>query len=436
MPWINIFHISLETWGCFFCIIFIICMVFSHEFESKKRTILIALLGVAAFLLFMDALAWAFRGYPGNVGYWMVRISNFCVFEASDLMFIFFHAYVWCQIFEQTEKKEAPVRVWLGYLIGTIGMLIVLISQFTDFYYYFDVNNFYHRNVWYPIALIIPLSGMLLDLSLIIQYRRKIKKGILISMLSYIILPIISVVLLFFYYGISLTNIAMTLSVIFMFIAANIEQSRELLRKEKEMSEMQTKMMLSQIGPHFIYNTLTAIKHLCRTNPEMAAETVDEFAVYLRGNIDSLTQKKKIMFTQELNHVRNYLSIEKKRFGDRIQVEYDIEEKDFMIPALTLQPLVENAVKHGITKKENGGTIHISSRAVEQGYEVIIDADGVGYKPSDDDKIHTGISNVSGRLKSMSDGTLSISNRAEGGTHVVIFIPAEHYTKSPKKAGK
>ena len=97
---------------------------------------------------------------------------------------------------------------------------------------------------------------------------------------------------------------------------------------------------------------------------------------------------------------------------------------------------VENAVKHGITKKENGGTIHISSRAVEQGYEVIIDDDGVGYKPSDDDKIHTGISNVSGRLKSMSDGTLSISNRAEGGTHVVIFIPAEHYTKSPKKAGK
>ena len=90
MPWINIFHISLETWGCFFCIIFIICMVFSHEFESKKRTILIALLGVAAFLLFMDALAWTFRGYPGNVGYWMVRISNFCVFEASDLMFIFF----------------------------------------------------------------------------------------------------------------------------------------------------------------------------------------------------------------------------------------------------------------------------------------------------------------------------------------------------------
>ena len=328
------------------------------------------------------------------------------------------------------------MRVWLGYLIGTIGMLIVLISQFTDFYYYFDANNFYHRNVWYPIALIIPLSGMLLDLSLIIQYRRKIKKGILISMLSYIILPIISVVLLFFYYGISLTNIAMTLSVIFMFIAANIEQSRELLRKEKEMSEMQTKMMLSQIGPHFIYNTLTAIKHLCRTNPEMAAETVDEFAVYLRGNIDSLTQKKKIMFTQELNHVTNYLSIEKKRFGDRIQVEYDIEEKDFMIPALTLQPLVENAVKHGITKKENGGTIHISSRAVEQGYEVIIDDDGVGYKPSDDDKIHTGISNVSGRLKSMSDGTLSISNRAEGGTHVVIFIPAEHYTKSPKKAGK
>lgn len=95
---------------------------------------------------------------------------------------------------------------------------------------------------------------------------------------------------------------------------------------------------------------LTTIRYLCKTNPEEAADVLDDFSGYLRGNIDSLTVKGNIPFSQELDHAKKYLAIEKKRFGERIRIEYAIEEEDFSLPVLTLQPIVENAVKHGITK--------------------------------------------------------------------------------------
>ena len=192
------------------------------------------------------------------------------------------------------------------------------------------------------------------------------------------------------------------------------------------MYNLRVEMMLSQIGPHFIYNTLTTIKHLCKKDPQMAAQTVDEFAVYLRGNIDSLMNKKNIPFDKELNHVRNYLAIEKKRFGDRINVIYDIKESGFMIPALTLQPIAENAIKHGITKKEGGGTIVIASEKTDSGWKVTVSDDGVGFDtgtPKNDGRMHVGVDNVRNRLNSMCGGTLDIKSRKDIGTTVIINIP-------------
>lgn len=192
-------------------------------------------------------------------------------------------------------------------------------------------------------------------------------------------------------------------------MTAVMEQKRELEKKEQELYDMRVNILTAQISQHFIYNTLTTIKHLCRKDAALAAETVDEFLGYLRGNLDSLTADKMIWFSKELDHVKNFLAIEQKRFGKRICVIYDIQEEGFMVPALTLQPIVENAVKHGITKREQGGTIHISSGKDGTDYWIRVRDDGVGYQVGKKMKTkgtHIGMVNVTSRVESMCGGTV------------------------------
>lgn len=420
-------HIALLMWGCVFSLIAALCMFMSKNFNREKRKWLLCMQLSCAVLLCSDAFAWGFRGRPGEAGRWVVYISNFLVFFFSEVVMLIYHEYVCCYLFsEHPEEKKRVKRVKLVYGICVFGMLMVVLSQFTHLYYYIDAQNFYHRNSLYWISLVIPVAAMILDLTLLIQYRRNVSSEILVSLISYVILPLLSLIALLFYYGISLSNIAICISMILMFVSAMVEQNRELARKQEEVAELKISLMLSQIKPHFIYNALTTIQRLCVKDPKMAQETVEEFAVYLRGNLSSLDRKTPIPFEKELEHVRCYLSIEEKRFGDRVKAEYDIQEENFMIPALTLQPVVENAVKHGLCKKEKGGTVRIHTERKQDNIYITITDDGAGFDPQKgaaDGKSHVGINNVKNRLQSMCNGTLEIHSTPGKGTVAMITLP-------------
>ena len=201
------------------------------------------------------------------------------------------------------------------------------------------------------------------------------------------------------------------------------EQIAEL---ENELLQSQISIMLSQIQPHFIYNSLNAIKGLCHVDPEMASETIEEFSSYLRGNLESLIINKPIAFDRELRHVKLYLSLEKKRFTDKLNVIYEIETDNFLIPALALQPIVENAVRHGVTKREEGGTVTIKTEESDAEMVITVLDDGIGFDSNGskkDDRIHVGIANVKKRLSAMCSGTLVIKSNPGIGTTVVIKIP-------------
>jgi len=206
-----------------------------------------------------------------------------------------------------------------------------------------------------------------------------------------------------------------------------ITKKKQIAELENELLQSQISIMLSQIQPHFLYNSLAAIRELCRIDPEAAYEAVDEFSTYLRGNLDSLLIKKPIPFEKELSHVKTYLSLEKKRFGDKLNIVYDIGTNNFFIPALTLQPIVENAVRHGVTKREEGGTVTI--RTEDNGIEAVITVtdDGVGFdlKRTKDEHLRVGIENVSSRLATMCGGTINIHSEPGAGTIAVITIPKE-----------
>lgn len=207
---------------------------------------------------------------------------------------------------------------------------------------------------------------------------------------------------------------------------AVMKQKRKLAKKEQELYDMQINILSAQISQHFIYNTLTTIKYLCKKDALLAAETVDEFAGYLRGNLEALTGDKTIWFSEELMHVKNFLAIEQKRFGKRINVIYDIREEAFMLPPLTLQPIVENAVKHGIAPKEQGGTIRISTGKNDTDYWIRVEDDGVGYcvkERAKEKKTHIGMCNVAGRVGGLCGGSVKVLSSFGEGTKVLIKIP-------------
>ena len=213
--------------------------------------------------------------------------------------------------------------------------------------------------------------------------------------------------------------------------ARELELQRSRLEAEKNMIEAELKesrvsIMLSQIRPHFIYNTLGTIERMCLKDPEKAFHLVRDFSLYLRGNFSELDSVTPIRFAEELKHVEHYANIEKVRFPD-MSVIYDVKTTDFVLPALSVQPLVENAIKHGLMRLETGGTVNIRSYETETHFFVEVEDDGMGFDPGlpMEEKKHLGLRNIRGRLKAMVNGELMIQSKQGAGTKATIMIPKE-----------
>ena len=195
---------------------------------------------------------------------------------------------------------------------------------------------------------------------------------------------------------------------------------------QKELYEAKVSVMVSQIQPHFMYNALSSIAMLCKLDPDTAYQATITFSQYLRSNMDSLKQTKPVPFEQELEHLKKYLYIEKLRFGKKLNIEYDIQATGFELPQLSIQPLAENAVKHGISKKRGGGTLTIATRETESAYEIIVSDDGVGFDPEikkDDGRSHVGMENIKRRLKEMCNAEVVIESKPGEGTVARVIIP-------------
>ena len=207
------------------------------------------------------------------------------------------------------------------------------------------------------------------------------------------------------------------------------ELETEKIRLNAQLTESRVSTMMSQIRPHFIYNTLGSIEQLCNIDPPKAGELVHNFAKYLRGNFGELDNPKPILMSQEMEHVHHYISIENVRFPD-MTFSFEMNSGDFRIPALTIQPIVENAIKHGLMKLPKGGIIRVMSYETDSHYCVSVEDDGVGFDTGEllDDRKHVGIRNIRGRLQAMVNGTLEIESAEGVGTKVLISIPKEEET--------
>lgn len=202
-------------------------------------------------------------------------------------------------------------------------------------------------------------------------------------------------------------------------------QTTQLASAQAELNDTRISMMMSQIQPHFLYNALNTIQYQCQVDGNKAASTVESFAKFLRGNMDSLSQTEPIPLSKEIQHLENYLAIEKLRFPD-IQYVYKLKASDFDIPPLTIQPLVENSIRYGVRSLEDGGTITIESWEDEHNYYARVSDNGVGFdinQKKNDGRSHVGMQNIKTRVKSMCGGHVEIESKIGVGTRSTIVIP-------------
>ena len=202
-----------------------------------------------------------------------------------------------------------------------------------------------------------------------------------------------------------------------------LRQQREIAGQQREIAHERASVMVLQMRPHFIYNTLMSIYSLCKFDSQKARQITKDFTDYLRKNFNAVASDSAIPFSTELEHTRAYLAVEQAQFGNMLVVEYDTPFTRFRLPPLTLQPIVENAVKHGMDPYSGPLRIVIQTQHTDSGTEVTVEDNGPGFDPSDERKPHTTLNNIRQRLEMMCGGSMTIQRREGGGTVVKVTIP-------------
>ena len=263
---------------------------------------------------------------------------------------------------------------------------------------------------------------MVVNIGIILNFRRMLTNRKAISFLFYELLVAAAVVVDTVIGEITLAHVVVAFCLIQIYITVQIEYEKQ---QEEQLLQQRISIMISQIQPHFLYNVLTSIRALCRIDAREAESALTDFTLYLRGNLDSLSNTGCIPFLQELQHTKHYVDLEKMRFGRDLTVLFNTPVTQFSLPPLTLEPIVENAVRHGVMQRLQGGTVIISTSETESDFVVTVSDDGIGF---DAEQLaaggkHIGLWNVRERLAAVCGGHMEIESGIDKGTNVTMCIP-------------
>lgn len=411
---------GIDTYAMLICVILYVSTLLERSLNPKNRG-LARLFFMICVQLYVDILGWVYVGRdPAKL--------EMCYFLYKFLLPFTIIGY-WDYLRAELElpMEKCKIRTIIIYAECFTTMMIIASNWFNHkFYYITDDIQVAQLPAFKWLDFHASITFGVIIYTIFTQKLKSYHKRIL---LSYITFPFAAYIIESFS-ELSLFYPFMLISTILIYTQVYLNRGKVIAEQETTLSKQSIALMMSQIQPHFLYNTLTTISNLCRKDPKEAEEVTVMFSHYLRMNLDSLKKLDPVPFAMELQHVQVYLELEKKRFGDQLNVEYDIKAQNFKVPALGLQPIAENSVKHGIREKEGTGTLRISSEELDKCFCVVIEDDGVGFDMNapakDDGRSHVGMSNVVDRLKKMCNADTEIISSPGNGCKTIITFPKEN----------
>ena len=353
--------------------------------------------------------------------------TGFYIANNVEVFLLFFYMMAYVEISKKAKKTMQVTNISLF----SVFVILDIVNIFTRMFFTSVNGGEYQRS-----GAMVASQGyqfvMFAMIFFVAILNKKLNNREKAAFSVYCLLPLVAIVFqnIFSGYAIAYLSIIVAIEVLFFFL--NVEKSLLLAAEKEKAKDAQIKMMLSQIQPHFIYNSLSSISTLIPIDPDKAQKALDDFTEYLRSNLSSLTARDRVPFGDELRHTKTYVNLEQIRFGDRVKVEYDIKVSDFEVPPLTIQPLVENAVKHGILKKVEGGTVKVSTYETEDRYVVEIKDDGVGFDMESVDfksNGHVGLNNIRYRLEKMGSGEFVTESKPMEGTTIRVYFKKQEPNK-------
>ena len=365
------------------------------------------------------------------------RVLFVADFALYNLLPVGFYVYI-ASFLQQDAALNAKLQRGRRALIVHTAVLSALFASSLATGWFFtltaDTEEIYHPGFFVLEAFVVANWHLLLVP--LHAYRKQFGPQKTNTMRLYVWVPLL-LLPTDFMFQLTLSYVAYAFVGLLIYMHLDIRQSQErallkaqVAQHDSEMANMRLDLAMSQIKPHFLYNSLSAISSLCASDPAQAQEATNDFAAYLRANMRSISSKEPIPFERELQHTQSYLKIQSRRFPDTLRVSYAIQICDFVIAPLALQALVENAVKHGAETRYEPTTIRVGAGMREGAYVVTVEDDGSGFDASaplgeDDGQPHLGIASTRTRLAEMVGGTLDIESKLGVGTRATITIPKE-----------
>jgi MFS family permease len=341
-----------------------------------------------------------------------------CLFLSMPLPMLTVYLLHCCgENMRRSRLLHTVLGLWAAYFV------LLASAAFMGVFSYVAPDNYYYRGPLYPLLLLPLVAILLLTLTGVIRRRKRLSHKVFLSFLI-ATLPMTGALLVQMFVDVfPLFDISYVLSALSMYGLILSDQIEQDLRRQREISNQRASIMVLQMRPHFIYNTMMSIYSLCNQNPQLARQVIMDFTTYLRKNFTAVASAAPIPFSSELEHTRAYLAVEQAQYEDSLFVDYDTPHIWFRVPPLTLQPIVENAVKHG--RDPYAGPFHVSirTRKTDSGSEIVVADNGRGFERADDSDGGLALKNIRQRLEIMCGGSLTITPNDSGGTVVTVTIP-------------
>ncbi|WP_310602937.1 sensor histidine kinase [Anaerosporobacter sp.] len=418
-------NISMEAVCTAVLLSILICSIITDGKSDSRSKGFIALCTFGLLAVIFDIISQANRGSMAKYADIKILISSACVWIFTCLSSASIDIFILTYI---KKRHSFSNKLLYTFIVGwACAFIFTIITILSGKLFYIDEANVYHVGEAFLMMSLPYVVSIFAGMIVILKYAKFVGRNDTLVFLFYEITGIIALVVMEISpIVVQTSELSVTIVILLIYLRIQVENNIRSKQREIELTEARIDVMLSQIQPHFLYNTLTTIKCLISENPAQAKDLVADFSMYLRENMNSLTEKRLIPFEHELDNLNVYLKIEKTRFEERLDVRYDIKVTDFVLPLLTVQPLVENAVRHGVTKKEDGGTVTIETRDLTDCIEITVSDDGIGFDINEDlndRRNHVGIDNVRRRLATQCGGDLIVKSEVDKGTIATVIIP-------------